>query len=379
MKKDTLHIAYIITKLELGGAQKVCLSLFQDILKKGHSTFLFSGNQGTLVPEVATHENVVLLSCLVREIGIKSFVSELRAFFTLITKLRALKKKYPQLMVHTHSTKAGILGRWAALFAGIKTRIHTIHGYAFHPHQFSLIWYGIYMVELLTSFITTHYICVSSADVAQGVKLFPRFGKKHSIIRAATAHQHFIPAQKASHAHATSSPWIVGTVACFKKQKNIIDLIRACAYAYQHNSNIRLEIVGDGVLRPDIEQALEKHNIRHITTLHGWQKDVGSVMQNWQLFALSSLWEGLPCSIIEARLLKLPVVSYDTGGIHDVIIDGENGFLYTQKDWVGLAHGIIRLSNDAALYHKMATYPDDLRLFDTDVMVQEHMKLYKSL
>ena len=111
--------------------------------------------------------------------------------------MKKLKKQHPHLIVHTHSTKAGIIGRWAAFFAGIKKRIHTIHGYGFHAHQNKILWVSIYLIEFITSLITTHYVCVSSEDVKTGIKLFPHFSGKHSIIRAAVDwDQFFIPAHQ---------------------------------------------------------------------------------------------------------------------------------------------------------------------------------------
>lgn len=137
MKKKEIHVLYIITKLELGGAQKVCLSLFNE-LQKDHNVWLLSGSEGTLVNQTKTHEQVILLDALKREVGL----SEITAFMQMIQAIKKIKNKYPNLIVHTHSTKAGYLGRWAAWFAGVKQRVHTVHGFGFHEHQ-SLLGYTV--------------------------------------------------------------------------------------------------------------------------------------------------------------------------------------------------------------------------------------------
>lgn len=377
---NQIHVLYIITKLELGGAQKVCLSLLDGLEKENATALLISSNSGILVDTVKNKSNVILLENMQRDVSLKSIFKEIKCFFQLIGHIKTLKKKYPHLIVHTHSTKAGLSGRWAAFFAGIKQRIHTVHGYAFHAHQPLLLWWGIYLCELITSFITTHFVCVSSEDVKLGIKLFPHFAKKHSIIRAAVqAENFFIPAQKVNLFPESVQPFIFGTIACFKKQKNLFDLLNAFAHTHAINTNTRLEIIGDGILRPSIEQWINDRKLNHAITLHGWQQSVAPYMMTWHAFVLSSLWEGLPCAIIEARLARLPVLSYNTGGIHDVIISGENGFLYKQKDWQSLAQGMLSLASNKELHTKLQSHADDLKDFDTSHMIHDHIQLYRKL
>ena len=214
-------IVYIITKLELGGAQKVCLSLFHGLQHNNIKTKLISGATGKLVDSVKDSPDVIFLNSLKRELFFTGIFNELHSFFYLIKQLRQLKKEHPNIIVHTHSTKAGILGRWAAFCARIKTRIHTVHGYGFHAHQNIIIWCIIYSIELITSFITTHFVCVSSEDVKTGIKYFPRFTQKHTIIRAAIDwDQFYMPARIATKFPLNHEPFIFGTCSCFKPQKN---------------------------------------------------------------------------------------------------------------------------------------------------------------
>src|SRR3990167_7542360 len=127
-------ILYIITKLELGGAQKVCLALFKG-LHEANKTYLISGTEGPLVEDIKDHPHVFLLKSLKRELGILGIYHEFRTLFSMVKIIRTVKKQHPTLVVHTHSSKAGIVGRWAAFFAGVKKRLHTVHNFAFHTHQ----------------------------------------------------------------------------------------------------------------------------------------------------------------------------------------------------------------------------------------------------
>ena len=114
MKQKEIVILYIITKLELGGAQKVCLSLLNGLNDKGHKAGLVSGNQGPLVNQAKGKSMVYLLPSMQREVSFSSFIKEIKNFFALVTLIKKLKKEHPTLTIHTHSTKAGLLGRWAA-------------------------------------------------------------------------------------------------------------------------------------------------------------------------------------------------------------------------------------------------------------------------
>lgn len=379
LSSDTA-LVYIITHLELGGAQKVCLSLYEGLKKQGVPTYLIAGKQGALVHTLQPSDHLFFLDTLERNIGIRSLWREVKNFLKIRRILRDLKKQYKHIIVHTHCTKAGILGRWAAWSAGVKTRIHTIHGFAFHDHQPWIIWHLIYATEWLTSLITTHFICVASADVKTGIRLFPRFAKKHSIIRAAVAwDQFYLPAQKLSSFTQEPAHFIFGTVSCFKAQKNLFDLLRAFRLVHHNHPHARLEIIGDGILRPALQEWIAENNLQQSITLHGWQEHVAPLMMQWHAFVLSSLWEGLPCAIIEARLLKLPVLSYNTGGINEVITSGENGFLYPQKEWEQLACGMASLIEKPTLYSHLRSYPDNLHDFKDGVMHDQHHELYKSL
>jgi glycosyltransferase involved in cell wall biosynthesis len=379
-QKNQIHVAYIITKLELGGAQKVCLQLFNRLQNADISSHLISGAQGTLIDAVKHHDNLILVDHFKRECSFIAIFNEIRCMWHLIKELKKLKKIYPTLLVHTHSTKAGIIGRWAAWCAGITTRIHTIHGYGFHDHQSWLSWMVIYILELITSSITTHYICVSSLDMQIGEKLFPFFSRKCSLIRAAVNSEQFHPAYvDRPFDSLQNAPFIFGTVSCFKPQKNLLDLLKAFALLHADHPHARLEIVGDGIQRTMIEQWIKEHNLSDAVLLHGWQHDVASIMNRWHTFVLSSLWEGLPCAVIEARLLKLPVLCYDTGGIKDVIFHEKNGMIYKQKDWKSLSHGMMQVCTDMYIYAQLRTYPDNLDAFHTHNMIDKHATLYKKL
>lgn len=373
-------IVHIITKLELGGAQKVCLALFKESKNENIDTYIITGSKGILIKDIEQYNNKILLDSFEREIKIQWLFKEIQTFIAIVKNLKKLKKKHNNIIVHTHSTKAGLIGRWAAFFAGIKTRIHTIHGYGFHKYQNKLSWIITYLLELKTSFITSHFICVSQADANKGIKLFPNFKNKHSIIRAAIDTQNldlYKPAAKAT--LFNQSNFIFGTVSCFKPAKNLLDLLKAFNKVHKQNPNTSLEIIGDGFLRPQIEEFINNNNLHQAIKLWGWQNNIGPIIKNWNAFVLSSLWEGLPCAVVEARNLNIPVISYNTGGINEIIKHNINGLLYNQKDWINLTQGMIQISLDQELYNRFKSFEDNLDEFTYSHMIKQHQKLYQSL
>ncbi|MBD3272778.1 glycosyltransferase [Candidatus Dependentiae bacterium] len=380
--KKKVNVLYIITKLELGGAQKVCISLIKGIKKLGGFAGLVSGDKGPLVKDVQNLNSVFLLKDFKREIGFKNLFKDIKLFFKLIVLIRKIKKKYPDLIIHTHSTKAGIVGRWAGFFAGVKKRVHTVHGFGFHEHQNKLSWLFIYLMEFFTAFITTHYICVSAYDVDIGSRLLPFFKKNNSLIRAAVEYDKFyIPAKSVK--PFSDAKFILGTVSCFKPQKNLIDLLKAFKKIINDLSlkkdKLILQMIGDGILREDLKKWVDQNNLQNNVEFLGWQSDVSKWIKNWNLFVMSSLWEGLPCAIVEARLSRLPVVAYNISGIPEVIINNKNGFLVKPGDWKTLAEKIKFFILNEKDYIKISNHNDDLFDFHEKNMIKNHVSLYRGL
>ncbi len=370
--KKNLHILYIITKLELGGAQKTCLSLFKNCGDNSSTTWLISGEEGFFTESVKNNPHVILLPSLKREFNWK----DIKAFFDIISEIKKLKALYPDLIVHTHSTKAGYLGRWAAWFCNIKNILHTIHGFGFHDYQSKFEYIIAYILEKITSLITTKYICVSSADQTIGIKKIANFNNKQILIRAAVDNSILIPAKKD---YSFDGSCTFGTIACFKPQKNIFDLLEAFKQVHFYNPQMKLEIIGDGNLRKNIETWITKNNLTSSIILHGWQNEPSTIMRNWDCFVLSSLWEGLPCAIVEARFLKLPIIANNVGGIAEIVEHGKNGYLCQPKNKVMLAHYMNLLGQNNYLRKKMSEYPEELHSFNQNFMIEEHKKMYSSL
>ena len=360
-----LAVVHIITRLDLGGAQKSCLALVSE-LQRNHpeiECYLITGTTGKLIPEAKQLKNLILLDYLKWAIHP---INDLRAMLKIITQLKQLKHKHKSIIVHTHTIKAGTIGRWAALFAGIKIRIHTIHGFSFHSFQNKLIWLVFYLVELINSLITTQFICVSSEDQQAGSEIFPNFRFKSTIIRAAT-----IPELK-DNTNPQPKNLLIGTMASLKPGKNLFELIKAYQYAQQFIPQLKLEIIGEGPLRPAIESLIKKDGLTKKVKLLGASKNPAIYYKNWDCFVFTSLWEGLPCAIVEALNQGLPVISYNTGGICDLI---EPKKLVLQGKWRDIGSQLADLYTTPQMW----TGKPHLEPFKIPNMALDHVKLYYAL
>jgi len=376
-------VVHIITKLELGGAQKVCLSLVRQLHDRGRNTILISGLQGQLVAWALKElPEVYLLSSLQWNVSLRTFWKEGVGFVSLWWRLRMLKKKYGSLVVHTHSTKAGIMGRWAAWCAGVRAIVHTVHNFGFHPYQRVVAWWVHYVLEFITARITTHYIYVSQENLREGAALLPGAGARGSLIRAAVDWDAFyVPGSVAPTSAAdVKRPVVFGSVSCFKPGKNLLSLLSIIAdLVHIDGCAVRLEVIGDGAQRKALEASIAHYHLKDIVTLHGWQFAVAPYMRRWDVYVSSSLWEGLPCAIVEARLSHLPVVTYSVGGISEVIIHERNGLLVEPGKEGALYAAMLRMIRDPLLRECCALHADNLHLFNDSVMVQQHDNLYADI
>lgn len=309
-------ICHVITKLELGGAQEVAMRVVSSLDRRRFRPVLIAGPGGMLTEEATALEGVEvrLIPSLVREIRP---VQDLRALWELVATFRRLRPK----IVHTHSSKAGILGRLAAWLAGVPCILHTIHGYGVTPAQPSWLQHLVIKLEWMVGRVTTHWIAVSQADRRQGLEWQLFSSSKVSVVRPGIDPTAFAtriePAERDRLRAALGvgpEQLLVGTVSCLKPQKSPEDFIRVAALVCQRMPAAKCVLVGDGALRPQIEAMIQAQGLQDRVTLLGWRRDVASLLKAFDVFVLTSQWEGLPCAILEARASRIPIVATRVGG-----------------------------------------------------------------
>lgn len=340
-----MKIAQIITNLELGGAQKATISLTKWLINRGYDVFLVTSAQGFLFAPVSQQlkNNLYCIKYLVRPINpVFDFIAFIRLYLFL--------KYYKPDIVHTHTSKAGIIGRWAAKLAGVKKIIHTIHGFAFNQYQPFLLRYFYILAEKVTSYITDKLIAVAPEVKNKGLK--HRIGKlrQYHLIPEIVD----IPSIDKRETYQKNGKIKIGMVACLKPQKSPDTFLKAARILLKQRNDLIFFLVGDGPLRRKLENSIERSKLNGSFIIMGWREDAYQLMNQWDVVVLTSLWEGLPHVIVEAFSLGKPVIASAVDGIKDVIKDGINGLLFQPGNYRELADKMLTVLNDNALRKKLA-------------------------
>lgn len=344
MKTKVFHV---ITKLELGGAQKVTLMTLERLPRDRYDVALITNPDGLLVDWANRIPDLKIfwMPSLVRE------VRPLKDLVTLIKLWRLFRKERPQV-VHTHSSKAGILGRWAAWLAGVPFIFHTAHGFGFNDFQRPIVRNLYIWLEKITGRISTKLVVVSYANADKGEKngVFKR--GDWILCRDAISVAEFLqpgPVRKAD------DQVTIGMVACFKPQKSPVDFVDVAAEVLQQTPRVHFVMAGDGELRPQIEARIHERGIGQHITLLGWknENEMPKVYRNLDIVVLTSLWEGLPCVFSEAMACELPIVATNVDGAREAIVHEDNGYLHEPHDISGMAQSVLKLVESAELRKTM--------------------------
>lgn len=371
-------VAVIITKLELGGAQKVAISICEKLDKDKFETVLICGCGGILDEETKNKIRVIFIKDLIREINP---IKDLKALFSIY---KILKQEKP-FIVHTHSSKAGIIGRLAAKLCGIKNIVHTIHGFSFNDTQ-SFLKKNLYIfLEKLGAKISKYLIPVSTENITKGLNNHIGEKEQYHYIRLGVDIDNFknfkdTPSLK-KELNIDDTDILVTTIGPFKPQKNLPDFIKIAKNISEKDKRFKFVIVGDGTLRSQFENLIKEYNISNNIFLIGWRRDISNILNSSDIFVMTSLWEGLPISTIEAMCCGLSPIVNDVDGQREIVKDGFNGFLIKPYNIKDCEEKIILLANDIKLKKEMSLNAKNSidYTFSIDYMIKQHEELYLSL
>jgi glycosyltransferase involved in cell wall biosynthesis len=379
-----VRVLHIITRLISGGADENTIFSVEGLDHSRYEVHLAAGEPSE--PDIIAklrRTQFLRIPHLQRELRPRKDFLALRETLSLIGKGR-------YQLVHTHEAKAGIIGRIAARWCRVPLIVHTLHGITFHRHLPPATRMLYLSLERLVGRWTHLFLCVGDdlrstyirsrvADperfvvVRSGFDLCPfrQAARERSLHRRALRERLGIPANAK----------IVGTAARLEPRKGVQFLLQAAAQLANEHPDVHFAVAGRGEYRGWLQRQATELGIGDRVHFLGHVEDIHAYLAGLDLFVLSSLWEGLPRAVVQARAVGLPVVGFDVEGMREVVRDGRNGFVVPSKDVVALAASIDRLLRDPELADRLSRYDDAeyLRQWDKDQMVARIQELYDQI
>jgi len=292
-------ILFVITKANWGGAQRYVFDLATSLPKNEFDVAVAFGQPGLLAKKLQ-QSGVAIYPILSLQRDV-SFGTDIKSFFELY---RLFKKERPDV-VHLNSSKAGGIGALAANLAGIKNIVFTIHGL---PEDETRDILSQLLIKLATRF--TIMLCNQVITVSKD---------NHARVRRSTLIHNGIRPMQFGSAEVVRQSFpkgvhITGTIGELTKNKNHIALIEQA----KNNPDMYVAIVGDGELRAELKEKIQKYGLEKRVKLFGFML-ASEVLRGFDTFALPSLKEGLPYVLLEARQAGLPIAANRVGGVGEIL------------------------------------------------------------
>lgn len=377
-----MRVTHVITRLIVGGAQENTIATVHGLRQmQGLEVGLISGPsmgpEGSLEREAG---NFIIVPELVRPIH------PLKDLLALRKIEKILRQQRPGI-VHTHSGKAGILGRIAAKRAGAPIIVHTIHGPSFGNFQGATSNFIFRAAEKRAAGVTTHFVVV--ADAMREHYLAAGIGKpeQYTKIFSGFALEPFIAATNDAALRATlgigRDDFVIGKIARLFKLKGHDDLFAVAPELIRQNPNIKFLLVGDGEWRGRFENQARNSGLQKHFIFSGLipPNDVPKYTGVMDALVHLSLREGLPRAVPQALAAGKPAVAYDCDGAREACLDGKTGFLVQPGDFTTLKRRLLQLSNDPGLCRQMGQAGQDFvrENFAVEKMVRNIYNLYMKL
>ena len=382
-----MRIIHVITRLMLGGAQENTLLCCEDLMHRhGDDVMLVTGPPGL-------HEGDLLPRARARGVPLEivpQLQRQIRPLADAIAyrKIKKVIRRFRPEVVHTHSAKAGILGRAAATAIGVPLVVHSVHGAPFHPYQNAAARGVFRLCERWAAPRCHAFICVADAmtDLMVEAGIAPR--EKFTTIYSGMEVEPLLEAEE--HRHETRQRLgygpehiVVGKIARLFHLKGHQYVIQAARRVVDERPNVRFLFVGSGILRQSLEAQIAAAGLGDYFQFAGLvsREEIPAMISAMDIVVHASLREGLARVLPQAMIAAKPAISYDVDGAREVVTTNETGDLIPPKSTQELSESIIRLSADPELRNRLG---EEGRRRCRDVFRHEYMserirKLYEEL
>ena len=375
MAPRPIKVMEIIARMNVGGPAVIVAELMRGLPQLDFEVRLITGycdnGEADYLETVARDIPAVRIGGLGRSVSpLKDFLS----FFTLIREIRAFAPD----VIHTHTAKAGVLGRIAALLAAPgAVRIHTFHGHLLHGYFNPVVTKLVTLTEKLLASLTLYLVAVGNQVKDDLIDAGIGSEKKFSVFFPGLPEPVKLEKSAARKELGLSADGVyvtfVGRLTQIKRPDRLLDVAEILK---AKKSAAEIVIVGEGDLFATTKQRAERDGLP--VKFLGWRSDVAEIFAASDLAILTSDNEGIPLTLIQAAQAGLPIVATNVGSIHDIVVDGETGVL-TKPNGDALAAAITGLLANSKQMHNFgsAGQARAKEFFSLSRMISDHSDLYK--
>ncbi len=372
-----VKVMQIIARMNVGGPAVIVADLMRGLDGADFNQILVTGycdeNEADYLETVATDIKATRIAGLGRSV---SLVADLKAFIGLISLIRKFKPD----VIHTHTAKAGVLGRLASILAGRgAVRVHTFHGHLLHGYFNNSKTKLVIMIERFLASRTSVLIAIGNKVKEDLLAAGIGREEKYRVFFPGLALPK--PFEKASAKTAlglnteTLYCTFVGRLTQIKRPDRLLDVAQEMK---NRSIDISFLIAGEGDLFESCKKRAEAD--QSSVTFLGWRNDISQIFAASDIAILTSDNEGIPLTLIQAAQAGLPIVATNVGSISDIVIDQSTGYL-TEKSPSAMADAIEKLVRDPELRKIMGTAGKarTSQYFSLERMIADHSNLYKGL
>ncbi|MCU0476496.1 MAG: glycosyltransferase family 4 protein [Anaerolineae bacterium] len=347
MSDRPIKVLQIIARLNIGGPAIIVSLLTARLNDDEYQSKLVSGSieaeEGDMSYYAARH---AVEPIYLRELS--RSLNPLRDLRTLWQVWRIIRREKPDV-VHTHTAKAGFVGRWAAKLAGVPVIVHTFHGHVFRGYFGAGTTRLFITLEQITSLISDRILTLTEGlrrELADEYRVARR--ERITVLPLGLDLQAFADAPRKS--GTFRQQWgipldapLVGIAGRFVPVKNHALFLDAAAKIAQVRPDAYFVMVGDGELRAEAEAKIDALGLRGRVIITGWQRDLASAYADMDVFVISSVNEGTPVTVIEALSAGCPVVATAVGGLPDLLEGGRFGALVPSENPEAMAQAVVSM------------------------------------
>ena len=344
-------VLLLITRLDRGGSAEVTLQLARGLIEKGFDVKLISGK--TTEPPFDTLEfasqnkfKLLFINSLVRQLNP---LLDLLAFVQII---KAINKLHPDIL-HTNSSKAGVLGRFAGIMAGVPKIVHSPHGHIFYGYYNRFVSKIFILLEMVAAHYTDKILNLTEYGKQDHIKERIAPPSKFVVSSCGVDLELFQNARSDNISKKNKEDITICWAGRIVPIKNLILLLKAAALLKKENLPIKYQIIGDGEQMNSIQETVKELKLENVN-FTGYSTDLPRIFSQCDIFVLTSLNEGFGRVIVEAMASGLPVISTKVGGVPEIIEDGVNGILVAPNDHYAFANAIKTLGKNKSIQQTMA-------------------------